>query len=224
MKSRMYGVPDPRDASGPPPEHHDNSDDNGVCDRVRSAYVRARRRALKLKDGRESKWDGGTDNAGRKHKPVWEKIAAWLEDHEIADWDAYMAAQFVNGRLRQPTELCTPKAIERYKEFIAASAAMVAQRLKGDTLRFRDAVDDARFSHPDEDKRTLWYLALTSQLADLSPLFRYCLAVSESWDALASEFQGDAVAQFQRHPVLYRQHWATVIPADFYQLAEQAKT
>jgi len=132
-----------------------------------------------------------------------------------------MAAQFVDGRLRKPTELYAASAWKRYEEYIAASAALVAQKLKGDTIRFKQAVADAAFHTSGEDKKTLWYLALSNPLAQLSPLFRYCVAISLNWFELAQEYRPIALQQYRQHPSLYREHWAAVIPDDFYQLAEQ---
>ena len=190
--TRMYGVPDPRDASGPAPTISpttDTTDDNAEWSPIREAYVVARRDALERKTGRPSaygtgripKWDGGTDSVGRRHKPIWPKVAKYLASKDGVDIPTFMAAQFVDGRLRKPTELYAASAWKRYEEYIAASAALVAQKLKGDTIRFKQAVADAAFHTSGEDKKTLWYLALSNPLAQLSPLFRYCVAISLNW-------------------------------------------
>jgi hypothetical protein len=232
MSAKMYGVPDPNNASGSSPNCDPVArDDSDVdSDRVRAAYVKARRAALERKLDRPSnygrnrlpKWDGGTDSAGRRHKPVWPKIAVFLKERECYCWDTYMTSQFVDGQLRTPTQTYNEAAWKRYQDYIRASDAAVAQKLLGDTRRFKLAIIDMKKRHDSEEKQTLWYMALTSPLVELSPLFAYCLAVSLNWTSIAQSNLSGALSQYLRHPQLYRRHWVSVIPQSFYQLAEQA--
>ncbi|HEV8001605.1 MAG TPA: hypothetical protein VGP63_17090 [Planctomycetaceae bacterium] len=63
-----------------------------------------------------TRWDGGTDAAGRRHAAIWPQIAIFMLKNDVEPV-AFIRAQFgPTHRLPTPGTLLTAAALERYRQ------------------------------------------------------------------------------------------------------------
>lgn len=152
---------------------------------------------------------------------VWQKIVEWCEKRKIQP-EEYVRSAFTDlpvyrQTAPEPNQIMGAKYESKWKEVsvkmeerLAASLAaekalalrhvVVNQSLYGDTAEFAQ------------------HCVLTDGNIDLSPLFRYCLAISiggKLMRKIARKFQAEAVLQFECYRRQYKKTWADVLPEGF---------
>jgi len=166
-----------------------------------------------------------TDGEGKKAM-LWIKLARFLIGR-LLDPEAFIRSQFV---LLGPADM--PPSVE----FLLSAAAeknhqKAAEQLPGElktAIRlnndvFMQQVSDMINSPLGLTSEQAWARVLEDEAAEMSALFRYCMAYSIAVDPktkdknrfkeLAVMFRPDAISQFNFSAEAYRQVWGSFIPA-----------
>lgn len=159
-------------------------------------------------------------------KSVWPKLAKFFYDNEI-DPVAYIATQFLEAfsAVRRPPEpqalrgqkaqLLWKKAL-KFKEEEIRIALTVEKNIARSKIAYHQIGGDSR------DRACAMTLCDTT--LELSPLFRYCLALSLGglrFERIAKRFETEACIQYYRYRVYYDRYWRGMLPADFTQLSRE---
>ena len=161
-------------------------------------------------------WDGGTSAFGRRHQAIWPKIAAFCLKYGL-DHEVLIRAVFedlTGSNPPVPTVLMSNTALRLYPG--------AARRQQNDvvvTYRSQRIEACRRFTIRQLDSEGLtnyqiWRFVIADPLADLSDLFRYCLASSVGALDIAAGYREKAFWQYLRSPQLYDEAMGTVIPHD----------
>lgn len=193
--------------------------------RLRTAYVGAMRSWIEqTHKGVTSNWgdkpkpeyDGGVSTGGRRHRSVWEGLAKFLVDNDCFDPELFITANCVDAaRPPDPRRLSNVEAIKCYRRYIAEAPTMLRCALASQATAFKvEQLRQATMS-PNEPKETLWRNILRAPVVNMSPLFRYCIAVHEGLDDIAAHFEPFAVKQYMVNPNGYKEVWQSVLPPAF---------
>lgn len=186
---------------------------------IRAAYVEERRSWEFTHTGVRSdygaraiaRYDGGVDPGGRRYtSSSWVKIAAFADHHGV-DPVRLVRASFMNvERPPEPTMIYSPAVFERSMKMLDGGRDRARIELMSQSAQF-SAVADRRESEG-ATKAEAAECALGDPTAELSPLFRYCMAHAGGADGLVVRFRGPALLQYVRARVDYDDTWARVIP------------
>jgi hypothetical protein len=168
-----------------------------------------------------ARWDGGTDSGGRRHQPIWPKIALHLfaagVDPETAVRAIFVlragtTSPFPNALLRPDiVELSAERAEKDYRHALAhVEAERVA--IKSRLARLARAT-----SLPD---RMIYRKIILAGDMALSPLMRLCLARQTSQHDLEEDLEEEAFLQYCACPAAYDEALGAYVPGDFPQRRE----
>lgn len=210
---------------------------------VMRAYARERSRFETMKAGERREYsppksyngrealavDGDEDavvSAGRAS--VWARLARVMVTARV-DPVLFMAAQFealhMNARAPEPPQFV--KKVGNSDEMTAASASRYKRARKDKSreilqaLPIQRAIARARIAARQvagESKGDSYAAAIVGTDLELSPLFRYALAISiggSRFEDLAARYVAQASVQYERYRPYYRKHWADFLPGDF---------
>jgi hypothetical protein len=193
----------------------------------RQLYCLAMRRFLQISRGRVSsygdkpivQWDGGQrPKDGKIFKPVWPKVAAFVQQHGLnAEW--LVALVFQANRDKpyppSPTHLCTPRALQIYNEYAPQANAdrvdYLRRRWESQTqeLKTQTLLAEAYGSYSASE--CLHYV-LSNIHIPLSALFRVCVADIAGMNDLVDIYLSSAIDQYQADPLSYNKAWSGKIP------------
>lgn len=187
--------------------------------RLAGAYRRAVHRRNVQVDGRTSPIATLQDSA----KPVFWELARWCINNQIANFEGYIAAQFaysVPRHLDDQTIGCAPnvssyksaQALDRWTIYDRRIVSDLKHEFEANCLEFECRTSEARITFPEYTDRQLWKFVLMNNFIALSPLFQYCIAISEQLPEPAEEYHISALHQFLTDPISYVRAWATAIP------------
>lgn len=159
--------------------------------------------------------------ADTPNDPSWRAIAQVLRDNHIGDPERFIEAQFRYSAVCPINHLKSPEALVRYKKYAGEQRERMALTLSGDVNEFCMRTGLLQHTKPDAAPRMLWEVTLRDLTVRMSPLFRYCVAVSEGFDKTAAMFKDAAMQQFIADVAGYRQIWKNKIPDALYQEAEK---
>jgi hypothetical protein len=193
-------------------EGQEDLDDLAV--QIREVYWRERARFRKKFDPSVSgsgapdvpRWDGGTDANGRRHKPVWPKIAAYfLQKHLPVEGTIRAFFDNVLGSEPPPPNLLLGVKIPA---LVAAHPAEVMAKLQRayDSDRSQAKVffaNTRRFTSLSDEQ--IARLTIYTSDAVISPLFRYSLALTSGNTDLAHDYVEEGFQQYQDYPDVYEQ-------------------
>lgn len=208
------------DATFDVPEQH-------LEDIVRSCYILARRTYSQQPDFGEpscgAKWDGGVDQHGVRHSPIWPKVARQVVELGAPPAE-YMACQFQNTSPSRPP---LPNAIygkaaaakwARYCDNVADVVRASADRELNSIRRYMSRLETGLKWPKDRARR----LAVSDFLeVEASAFTRYCVAMEFGLSELAARFHARALAEYTFQKVVFDEVWAGCIPAALQQEAEQ---
>ena len=204
----------------PPPENHEEQpvrlrrgdltperrEMAAIARRLYDAYVGAAREW-------HSVWRGETHYAPNRRDKAWPRAAKHLSEIGCTTPERYIQAQFRFGAPTPIRELCGPKAMQRFEEYTKDYATQLRQLMVSDAKMFRAAVSELKLTAPNMPERRAWEASLNNLRVRLSPLFRYCIAVSEGLIDTAKKFKDAAVQQLLTDPDGYAECWTDTIPA-----------
>lgn len=194
--------------------------------RCRALYVGVRVRLSPDKNANFDRpiasWDGGRDSNGRRHRPVWERMAQLFLERGI-DPVLFMQAQVNRGSILPPAALVGEKAVAKYHAFIVEEAANIRNRLQLETLEARLAYGARSRAMPDLNSLAVWRGVLHDDSLEISPLWRFCAAVAEGLPDIVQELHDAALDQYLAFTAAYDQHWQCVLPERLKQEAQQIR-
>lgn len=163
-----------------------------------------------------AKYDGGRDRYGRKHTPVWPKIAKLILDREM-NLDNFIAATFRSweGQTHPAaTYFLSEGAIQRYEDFKGADPRgrvdVLARELKVSTEVLLTKIEMEKVGGRDEAEAQA--SAILDPFAQVSPLFRLCAAVIGGHNRLVPLLLNDALTQYLGNRTAYDEAWDSFIP------------
>jgi hypothetical protein len=181
------------------------------------ANLRESRHRRKVLDGMPD-----TRQMGKSVKPIWYKIARMLLNAGVTNFERFIHAQHLHSmdvpgektlsHAANPGIYDTPRALQRFKTHDSRADDDMKQNWKSNALLFECSVNDAAVTFPQYTDRQLWNYVLRTQLNDLPPLFRYCLAVAEGLEDPQEMYYASALNQFMTDPIGYLRNWGDNIP------------
>lgn len=166
-------------------------------------------------------WDGGVSSTGRTNKAIWPKIALFMLEHGL-DPAVCIALRFQaaqragKGSPPMPNQIALASHLPLYTSSAASTVDTAAFEI---ALRTERELCCSRLMYLQK------YVGLSSEAArkfviydtslQLSPLFRYCLAVAVGIADAADEFKEAAAGQFLLAPDGYAKAWKSVLPPKF---------
>ena len=157
-------------------------------------------------------WDGGRDNRGKAHKPVWPKIAA-MAAGEIRLATLMEAAFHEPKGFRPPLPNMIPAAtgLAAYRHYRQHGEKWARDRLDGYRKEFSLAAGRASRLQgipPGAAAKQV----LRDPSAGLSPLFRHCTAIAGGALPLALEYEALAADELARSWFALSAGWGDYIP------------
>lgn len=197
--------------------------------RVREAYFRERRRQMRLTEGRTTtygeghvpEWDGGRNpTSGYNKQPIWPKIVDFLLSHGITAIDQYVTVALEFHTKARPPDLMRDVAVVRFRRTVDESDDRLVELFRSDTNIYQSAIMRTSAWFPDLTEQQVWEHALGNHMFELSPLFRYSVAVSESYKGIAEQMRQLALEQLLGNIEGYKRSWAGAIPEELINAAE----
>jgi hypothetical protein len=187
---------------------------------VRNLYCEARRRFLAARGIPSSfgnqpvpRWDGGTDAAGVKHKPIWPKILCFCAANSFNP-SILIKAVFANGKGPEPpppTRLYGGYAFGLY----AQQAQIEKTHLRQSLIYYSDQANKYYHSfaaRDDTEPGETWRTVLRRNPPMLSALYRYCVATRLGFDDIAAEHASTAFTEYFWSKDAYDEVWSDWIP------------
>lgn len=199
-----------------------------VATACRDAYVQERTRwdRMRTSAGGHSrsdrlynpgpKWDGGDDQRGHTHTPIWPRIAKFALRHNL---DPYRMTAIRFGIARGehppfPNQIPIETHLEVYRSGHTPISVRDAELDKSSEMQ-RCAMEIVLAMDGLErqaDRRTACRSVLFNELLPLSPLLRYSLALAEGFDDIADAYEVAAALQYAQAPDVYIAVWGNLIP------------
>jgi len=213
----------------PPPERADERpamiDDGalGPVDREVNDYAKRLFEAFYRETARVQKsWNYGEcrpPEYSKDRQRKWQRMAKKLRAAGIANPEGYVHQQFMHGRTRQPNQMVSQEAIEKYEERVQVDREQ--QRLAWKTERQEFIVNSQILAaaQPSAAPQEIMSQVLSNTGYSLSHLFRYCVAVKNGLADVATTFHQAALQQLLTDTEGYASNWAGKIPP---QLLEEA--
>lgn len=176
--------------------------------RVRAAYFRAYNYFNNCGDqtygsSKIEHWDKSDSN-----KSIWNTVARRLKNKNITNVERFVRAQFscrTNKKI-YPTHLLASSAFENYEEFDQFADRELEFQLRNDISKFKED-----FKTKKDCKSVLLDLE-----NEISPLFRFIVALSENIPDLSNKFKEAARLQFLLDPIGYLRVWGKLLPAEYF--------
>lgn len=202
-----------------------------ACAYVRELYCDAVRRfqwnrgsSSSYGDTPMPKWDGGEDNFGVNHQPIWPKLVDFylaqnLDPAAVIESIFHLAISQGFTRAPKPPDMLGPKAMaafnmvkQRLIDQQTATLAADQESLMTWTWHFRTYC-----SFPEDKARRT---ALMSGRSELSPLFRYIMALKYGYEDVCNEYRRPALYTYIWNKVLL-EGWRKIIPPELDKEAEE---
>lgn len=196
---------------------------------VRTAYIAARTRYEQAckgmigiyvpslgMDGRSAKYRG--DKIIEKAVPSdWQRIADLCIAEKINP-RSYISTIFASldpakKTVPNPNYFCGEKALDTWRQSRRGQERAIELSLRSETEAAANKM--GFYLSMGFTKRRAYRTTLLDDSLGLSPLFRYCVAVSLKYDDIADHFYTAAMTQFAEFDKYYRKFWAEMLPAGF---------
>lgn len=195
---------------------------------LRDAYVLAVRRMYERSTGgpvvgrpslynSSPKWDGGYDSRSRRmFVPVWPGIVAKAD---AKGFDPLYLLRHLFEATNGPTvptphQIVSDANVSRAIERGPHEKARAEQAASAELAVFKSAIWANRRSCTDPNPAAPVRTALNDMGRDLSPLFRYCMAVATGHADIATRWRGTALSQLANMPEAYLKTWAHLLPQE----------
>jgi hypothetical protein len=219
----------PNNIVAPPPEVADVLSNPDIV-RLRRVYYRNRRRyyaILGKKDHhaieqkRVPQWDGGHDKANNRTyaSSAWAPLLQFITNNQCYNFEGYITAQFqMNAadnkywRIQEPKHFYNDSAFMNYREYVKDVERSFPKTLITQCNIFDAQQLDTQERMPELSYLECWQHILDNTANDLTPLFRYCVAIAENFTA-SKELELAAFNQLLFDPINYQTYWKTILPA-----------
>lgn len=192
----------------------------GLARAARNLYVFHRNYLKSMRTGETSRdglrpipaWDGGVDRNGRRHRPVWPKLAAALSSRGVG-LVSFVEAQFGPDRpIPEPNMLLGDAAFDRAVEYERSAPRAAADRRRAQEAAVRAAVprEMRLYGLGVEDAARA---VLRGPNLDATPLFRHCFAAAAGATDMLPESREAALAELCVGFHAYSNGWRGFLPA-----------
>lgn len=194
-----------------------------IADRLRVAYVEHRRQHIR----RASKNPNATfylpqqwKEVDRFNKTIWDRLAQQVRARrlcpELLVSIAFKRFALSGAAAPMPTQLLSQQVLNYYRnQFLPVTEEEARENLSIETTVFRRHVQSLLECRGSRTLDQIRRAALLDRVISVSPLFRYCAAVSEGIHDLAREFETMAIVQFSPSWRAYSAAWGDFIPQEF---------
>jgi hypothetical protein len=156
--------------------------------------------------------DGGRSAYGRRYQPVWDRVAAFLQQHGCDDAEGFMASVFRGKRLPQPHDLYSEQSWLDYHRSLDDYRETRRGELESQDVVFDLAMGQAVLLYQLDELRCARHVLLDTTFP-LSALYRYSRASSLGMPDVAQQFREAALEEYHRDPCTYRDVWGDLLPA-----------
>lgn len=176
-------------------------------------YLKAMRTGRPSRDGHGTvpAWDGGVDRNGRRHRPIWPKLAAAVAARGVGLL-SFVEAQFGPMRpIPEPNMLLGDAAFDRAAEYVAGAPKDAADLRRAQEAQVLAAVPRAGrlYGLDTEDAARA---VLRDPSLDATPLFRHCFAAAAGAVDMLPESREAALAELCCGFYAYTNGWRGFIP------------
>jgi hypothetical protein len=197
---------------------------------VRRLYIMERRRYEQMTTGRASNyspgpwWDGGETRRGTRRESIWPRVASFILRNHL-DPATFISRQFITGKsvnpAPMPNQLLTKRAIENYELHGKDSQRLLEVSFETQKQALQQAILGVQQMAPTMHTEDVQAHVLLNGQYNLSPLFRYCLALAEGHPTIAKRYCENAILQYMQQPGDYDVVWGKWIPRLFKQRAPE---
>lgn len=220
--------PPPIPVEAPPPPEPDRGMLDQLEHLVREVYVLCYREfSGDPYYGREPipEWDGGEDKYGKNHRRKWPGVVQTILTLE-ADPMLYIKAQFalaVSNRPPRPNQLCSPHAAATWEQYRSQVTAQLGRQLEANRQALRASADPMIAALGWAEDRAVRYCLNSTSMANLTPLFRYCLGSTMGWQEVTARFRERALLQYVFQKSVYDQSWGSFVPLELQHAAMELR-
>lgn len=180
-------------------------------------YLKSMRTGESTRDGLRTvpAWDGGVDRNGRRHRPVWPKLAAALVARG-AELVSFVEAQFgTAAAIPEPNMLLGDAAFDRAFEYARSAPREAAERRRSQEAAMLAAVprEMRLYGRGVEDAARA---VLRDPGVEVTPLFRHCFAAAAGATDMLPESREAALAELCIGFHAYSNGWRGFIPAGLF--------
>lgn len=173
-----------------------------------------------------AQYDGGADPHGRIYpNAVWPDVAATIVGLQ-ADPLAYVKAQFLlatASRPPTPKQLCSVVAAANWEQYRSQVAAQLGRQLIADQNALQAASDPMIVALGWGQDRAFRYCLLSTAMANLTPLYRYCFGAYKGFQDVATRFREQAMLQYVFQQSAYDESWGSFVPLELQQTATELR-
>lgn len=151
------------------------------------------------------KWDGGEDQHGNQHKPVWPKIAQFILNIG-ADVETFVEAQFLAPRVDRspyPTSFYNDAAIARYHQYQRVKLPDIADRFRAELLSITTTATCFIAGLQWSEERAVATAVCDQLQVVASPLTRYFFGVAAGCAAVVEPLRVEAFRQYMSRKAAY---------------------
>jgi hypothetical protein len=222
MRSSREGTP----ATEMPLPPHDERQAHvaAMARMIRQLFVFRVRGEMAARTGKADTWgdshvfsrDGGRDRRGKVHASIWEQIARSCLEHRLdptALVETHFETNFVLMGLPRPGALLGAAALRRYRDYDQDCGWRMGLAWNAQ-MQHLEVEAGARESLYRESPEVAAFYILASPLAELSGLFRYCVAWQADNAALRAMFRWSALEHYISKRYAYDRGWGDWIPSE----------
>lgn len=155
----------------------------------------------------------------RQNKTIWDRLAVQLRAlrmfPEILVSVAFRQFALAGGKTPLPNQLLVRPVVTAYRnQFAPVTAEEAADKLRTEIEVFQRFVA-CLLSRGNRSLEEVRRFSLLDRQVGISPLFRYCAAISEGLTDIADIFEPMASVQFSPSWRAYRDAWGDFLPPEF---------
>lgn len=162
---------------------------------------------------RRSKWDGGTDDFGVKHKRVWSRIAAalkqcdaspgiWVAAHFAPTFYSVRAANNKSFVENRPELLCSDVSLDAYQKHIESFDTLATERCTAAEISVSSQM--ALLQHVIKDYDDLvFYIVCDKTNVNATPFFRHAFAADLNCSRGVARYIAPAALEYDINQPLY---------------------
>ena len=179
-----------------------------------------------------SKWDGGTDNFGVKHKRVWNRVAAvirqvdavpgtWVAAHFAPTFHAVRAADNKGLIDNRPELLCSGISSEAYENYSEKFSCLTTERCAAAEISVATQIQLLQkvITNPDD---LILYIIADKTNVNATPFFRHAFAAEYGCDRGVAKYIAQAAVDYDINQQLYDK--LTVQPENSWWVSDELKT
>jgi len=179
-----------------------------IAKRLFRAFYRETAAVLKSWEANEDR----TPPYSKDRKKLWAKMAQKLLAAGITNPEGYVHQQFAPGYTRQPSQVVSAKAIEKYEEGMRGAREQQQLAWRSEAGAFHIHAKSLELTATEMTRAQVQRSVLANLGYDFSPLFRYCVAVQNGHTDLATLFHDAALQHLLTDTEGYACNWLGKIP------------